>query len=100
MTIHLPEDLEILVRAEILNGRYSSEDEMVAEVVREHLRRKSPSLLSGLDEPEVELSPPKPLWQEIAELQELVPIEEWDKLPVDGAEQLDHYLQGSPKRHK
>ena len=24
--------------------------------------------------------------------------EEWDKLPVDGAEQHDHYIYGTPKR--
>jgi hypothetical protein len=28
-----------------------------------------------------------------------VPIEELEKLPKDGADQHDHYLYGTPKRH-
>jgi hypothetical protein len=40
----------------------------------------------------------KPLWQRAAELRNSVPEEEWAKLPVDGSNQLDHYIYGSPKR--
>jgi Arc/MetJ-type ribon-helix-helix transcriptional regulator len=40
----------------------------------------------------------KPIWERVAELRKSVPVEEWDKLPIDGAEQLDHYIYGSPKR--
>jgi Arc/MetJ-type ribon-helix-helix transcriptional regulator len=40
----------------------------------------------------------RPIWEVVDELRQSVPAEEWDKLPVDGAEQLDHYLYGSPKR--
>ncbi len=98
MTIHLPEDLEESIRAEVLSGRYASEDAMIAEIVREHLRQQIPPPSARLDEPEVDPVQPKPLWQQIAELRESVPDEEWDKLPVDGAEQLDHYIYGSPKR--
>jgi hypothetical protein len=38
------------------------------------------------------------LWEMIQELAAGVPDEEFLKLPVDGAEQLDHYIYGSPKR--
>lgn len=40
----------------------------------------------------------RPLWQIAEEISAQVPLEEWEKLPTDGAEQHDHYLYGSPKR--
>ncbi len=40
----------------------------------------------------------RPLWEIAEEISSQVPLEEWEKLPVDGAEQHDHYLHGSPKR--
>ena len=40
----------------------------------------------------------KRAWQLAVEAGESVPIEEWDKLPTDGAANLDHYLYGTPKR--
>jgi hypothetical protein len=38
------------------------------------------------------------LWEIAEEISSRVPLEEWEKLPADGAEQHDHYLYGSPKR--
>ena len=32
------------------------------------------------------------------ELSNQVPLEEWSKLPSDGAENHDHYLYGAPKK--
>ena len=40
----------------------------------------------------------RPIWEIIAELSVEIPLEEWAKLPTDGAEQHDHYLYGSAKR--
>lgn len=40
----------------------------------------------------------RPIWEIITELSAQVPMEEWETLPSDGAEQHDHYLYGSPKR--
>jgi hypothetical protein len=40
----------------------------------------------------------RPLWEIVEEISARVPLEEWEKLPADGAEQHDHYLYGSPKR--
>jgi len=42
--------------------------------------------------------PVRPLWEIAEEISSQVPLEEWEKLPADGAEQHDHYLYGSPKR--
>ncbi|MDX6384712.1 MAG: hypothetical protein QOK48_2285 [Blastocatellia bacterium] len=38
------------------------------------------------------------LWEIAEEISSQVPLEEWAKLPTDGAEQHDHYLYGSPKK--
>lgn len=38
MTIHLPEDLESSIRAEVQSGHFPSEEALVAEAVREYLR--------------------------------------------------------------
>jgi ssDNA-specific exonuclease RecJ len=40
----------------------------------------------------------RPIWEKIREIAKQVPEEEWDRLPIDGAEQHDHYLYGVPKR--
>ena len=40
----------------------------------------------------------RPLWEIAEEISAQVPLEEWAKLPTDGAEQHDHYLYGSPKK--
>jgi hypothetical protein len=40
----------------------------------------------------------RPIWEIITELSAQIPLEEWARLPTDGAEQHDHYLYGSPKR--
>src|SRR4051794_39046013 len=39
MTIHLPDDLTSSIRAEVLEGHFASEDDMVASVLRDYLRR-------------------------------------------------------------
>lgn len=40
----------------------------------------------------------RPIWERIAELAERLPQELVDRLPTDGASQLDHYVYGGPKR--
>ncbi len=47
---------------------------------------------------ETSASQHKPIWEEIEEITASVPDEEFEKLPVDGAEQHDHYIYGIPKR--
>jgi Arc/MetJ-type ribon-helix-helix transcriptional regulator len=38
MTIHLPEDLERDIRAEVLSGHFASADDLIGEAVRSFLR--------------------------------------------------------------
>ena len=42
MTIHLPKDLEGGIRATVLSGAFASEDEVIAEAVRQFLRKQVP----------------------------------------------------------
>ena len=39
----------------------------------------------------------RPLLDEIREMYEDVPDSEWERLPSDASENLDHYLYGAPK---
>jgi hypothetical protein len=41
---------------------------------------------------------PRPVEEILAELAREVPQAEWDKLPADLTDNLDHYLYGTPKR--
>ncbi len=40
----------------------------------------------------------KSLLDKLGEISSRVPVEMWEKLPIDGSEQHDHYLYGTPKR--
>lgn len=42
--------------------------------------------------------PARTIWQEIREIVQDVPDEEWEKLPRDGSGNLDHYLYGAQKK--
>jgi len=39
-----------------------------------------------------------PIWERLAARAAEIPPEELDKVPPDGAAQIDHYLYGHPKR--
>ncbi|WPL18941.1 hypothetical protein Thiowin_04037 [Thiorhodovibrio winogradskyi] len=41
--------------------------------------------------------PTSPIWEFAAELASTLPDDEWEKLPIDGATALDHYLYGVHK---
>lgn len=38
------------------------------------------------------------IWDEIAAASASLPDDAWQGVPIDGSEQHDHYLYGSPKR--
>ncbi len=46
------------------------------------------------------LTPPprKSLVEQITELYHDIPDSEWEKLPSDASENLDHYLYGAPRK--
>ncbi len=48
---------------------------------------------------EVQATPNKaPIWEIITDRMKNVPDEVFERLPEDGASQIDHYLYGLPKR--
>jgi Arc/MetJ-type ribon-helix-helix transcriptional regulator len=102
MTIHLPEPLESSVLAAVHSGHFASVDDAMAEAARLLLRQlkhgqeaASPPLATTQEPPAKAF---KPIWEEIEEITAGIPDEEFLKLPVDGAEQHDHYIYGTPKR--
>lgn len=42
--------------------------------------------------------PRQTIWDKIDNLIKDVPDEVWEQLPIDGAQEHDHYLYGSPKK--
>jgi len=88
MTIHLPEDLERSIRAEVLSGHFASEDDLVAAAVRDYLGRQQEqahqdtAAASATDVRPVTPSGRRPLWERAAELRKSIPEEEWAKLPA------------------
>lgn len=40
----------------------------------------------------------KPIWEMIVEIGAAVPPEDWDNVPTDGAQKLNHYLYGHAKK--
>lgn len=96
MTIHLPKDLEGDIRAAVQDGRFASLDEAMTEAATLLVERLKQPPAAAVDESPA--ADRKPVWERILERSAAIPDEEWDKLPVDLAEQHDHYLYGTPKR--
>jgi Arc/MetJ-type ribon-helix-helix transcriptional regulator len=100
MTIHLPENLESSILAAVHSGRYASLDDAMAEAVSllvQRLKQEQAQAEPATNQAEA-AQPRKPIWERILERSAAIPDEEFDKLPVDGAEQHDHYIYGTPKR--
>ena len=96
MTIHLPPHIESSIQAAVHSGHFASVDDAMTEAAS--------MLLQRLKQERPQAKPPetspayKPIWEEFEEIAASIPDEEWRKLPVDGAEQHDHYIYGTPKR--
>jgi Arc/MetJ-type ribon-helix-helix transcriptional regulator len=99
MTIHLPENLQNPILAAVHSGRYASLDDAMAEAASLLIQRLKQEQANPSPPSQAEAIPNhKPIWEVVDELRRNVPPEELAKLPKDGAEQLDHYLYGAPKR--
>lgn len=62
-----------------------------------HGPENAPTGLEHGPNPPVQPSEP-PIWEVIAAIMKDVPDEVFDRLPKDGASQVDHYIYGLPKR--
>ncbi len=100
MTIHLPPPLEASIMEALHRGRFASLDDAMAEAASllvQRLEQEQPAATSPTNQAEG-ASAYKPIWEVVDDLRKSIPPEEFAKLPKDGAEELDHYLYGSPKR--
>ncbi len=91
MGISLNPDLERWIMEQVRSGRYKSAEEVVREGLQLLQERERASEV-----------PTIPYDGNLAELfaaiTASVPDEEWEKVPTDLSENLDHYLYGHPKR--
>jgi Arc/MetJ-type ribon-helix-helix transcriptional regulator len=101
MTIHLPPHIENTIQAAVHGGRFASLDDAMTEAATllvERLHQEQAQAKPPAASPADAAQARKPIWEEILEMTADIPDEEFDKLPVDGAEQHDHYIYGTPKR--
>ena len=101
MTIHLPENLESPILAAVHSGRYPSLDDAMAaaaSMLVQRLKQEQAQVVPSATDQGESANSRKPIWERILERAAAISDEEWDKLPVDGAEQHDHYIYGTPKR--
>jgi Arc/MetJ-type ribon-helix-helix transcriptional regulator len=96
MTIHLPPHIESSIQDAVHSGHFASIDDAMTEAASLLLERLKQQQIKA-KQPETALTH-KPIWEVVDDLRKAIPPEEFAKLPKDGAEQLDHYLYGSPKR--
>jgi hypothetical protein len=88
LILELPDNKEAALRARAL-----SQGVTVEQLVQRIVDRI-------LEQPETVAAAPakRRISQRIAEIMADVPLEEFAKLPRDGARQVDHYIYGLPKR--
>src|SRR3954466_6793977 len=98
MTIHLPENLESSILKAVHSGKFASLDDAMATAARLLLEKLEQAVPPYPEASEAAPKAHKTIWEEIEEITAGVPDEEFLKLPVDGAEQHDHYIYGTPKR--
>jgi putative addiction module CopG family antidote len=94
-----PQPLEQFVARQLASGRYHSYDELVEDALRLLQEREVEEDRNGEADAGAQAPPAKkPIWEIAEELLAEVPEEAFDRLPVDGAAQHDHYIYGTPKR--
>ncbi len=101
MTIHLPQMLENSILDVVHSGRFASLDDAMAEaasLLLERLQQEQAAAKPAVTGQAGADPAYKPIWEVAADIRKSIPAEEWAKLPVDGAEQHDHYIYGTPKR--
>jgi hypothetical protein len=94
MTITFPtEPQEEALLAEVARAKGTSPGVLLREALNKVLAETVPEQSSiPVDH--------RPIWEVMAENMRDVPLEEFDRLPRDGASEHDHYLYGSPKKYR
>lgn len=94
MTIRLPDELESYVKKLVDQGRFANAEEALAEAIR-LLQQKEHA--AGAREP-LSQGSPEPAWQLVLSIMKDTPNSEFERIPLDSSEQLDHYVYGTAKR--
>jgi len=80
----------LLARArEIAEREHIGFDELITSAVEERIKQHGS---------EAAVTDERPIWEIITEIANEIPDEVLDRLPKDGASQVDHYIYGLPKR--
>ena len=84
---------ELLAKAlDRAQGLPEDEQDRVARLILDEVEAFGKE--NGEEEPQQ-----KPYWEVIQDIMKDVPDEELEKLPKDGAAEIDHYIYGTPKRY-
>jgi len=113
MHIDIAPETERVVREELHSGHFQSVDDLILSSVQAWRERNAAATVTGAPEKNLveffQASPlvgleleqeldDRPIWEVITEVMKDVPDEVFDRLPKDGASQVDHYIYGLPKR--
>ncbi len=91
-----PED-EAFIAQQLAQGRFQTATDIVHEALRLLETREHIALTNSTESAGVEQEA-KSIWEIFDEIMSDAPKEELKKLPMDAAEQHDHYLYGAPKK--
>jgi hypothetical protein len=78
----------------VADEEHRTADELVRDAVKRYLQNRR--LEQGPHEADTPSE--RPIWEVITEIAKNIPDEVFDRLPRDGASQVDHYIYGLPKR--
>jgi len=95
--IHRPE-LERRVREGIQSGRFRDVDDLITKALDALSEKEESAAVTGQAEEHRRES--RPIWEVILDNMKDTPPAEFEKLPKDGAAEVDHYLYGHPKRNQ
>jgi Arc/MetJ-type ribon-helix-helix transcriptional regulator len=96
--VELPEQTAEEIEGYVRAGRFASAAEAVRTAVLDFVRRRRREIS---ERPSAETRKPqehRPIEEVLAEIAAQVPDKEWERLPADLSDNLDHYLYGAPKR--
>jgi len=91
LNVEVPDDLGAALTARA-HAQGVSPDRIVSQVLEDAFAGE---LKPAAAAPSIDS---RPIWEVIVDNMKDVPREEFEKLPKDGASQIDHYLYGHPKR--
>jgi hypothetical protein len=87
LVLELPEKKEVALKAKVQAQGVSAE-QYAQDVLDRDLEEAIPAMPRD----------DRPIWEVIGEIMKDVPDEVFERLPKDGASQVDHYIYGHPKR--